>query len=119
MAFMGAGVGKKGILSCTIKDVTELHKSFMPFIEHGGIFVKTKSNYKLGDDVFLLLSILEEEKIPVTGKVIWITPDGAAGLKHPGVGIQFTDNAEMSKIRTNIETHLAPFKGEHIPTETL
>lgn len=117
MSFMGAG--NKGILSCAIEDVTELHKTYMPFIENGGIFVKTKSSYKIGDDVFLLLSILDDEKTPITGKVVWITPDGASGLKHPGIGIQFTDNAEMSKIRTTIETHLAPFKGEHIPTETL
>lgn len=119
MAFMGAGMGKKGILSCEINDVSELHKCYVSFIENGGIFVKTKNTYKLGDDVFLLLSVMDEEKTPVTGKVIWITPVGSSGLKSPGIGIQFADNAEMAKIRTNIETLLAPFKGEHLPTETL
>lgn len=119
MAFMGAGMGKKGLLSCEIKDVTELHKFYMPFIENGGIFVKTKNSYKLGDEVFLLLSLMEEEKIPVTGKIIWITPSGASGLKHSGIGVQFADNSEMSQTRTKIETMLAPFKGEHISTETM
>jgi len=119
MAFMGAGMGKKGILSCDIKDVTELHKVYIPFIENGGVFVKTKNSYSLGDDVFLLLSLLEEEKFPVTGKVVWITPQGASGLKNAGIGVQFADNSDMEQARTKIETMLAPYKGEHLPTETM
>jgi len=119
MAFMGAGMGKKGILSCEIKNVTELHKLYMPFIESGGIFVKTKNSYQLGDDVFLLLSLMDEDKFPVTGKVVWITPLGASGIKHAGIGVQFSDNSEMEQIRTKIVTILAPFKGEHLSTETM
>lgn len=119
MAFMGMGMGKKGILTCEIKDVTELHKLYMPFVENGGVFVKTKNSYNLGDDVFLLLSLMEEEKFPVTGKVIWITPLGASGLKHAGIGVQFADNVDMAQARTKIETFLAPFKGDNLATETM
>ncbi len=118
MAFMGAGM-KGGILSCDIKDVTELHKLYMPFVENGGVFVRSKTKYKLGDDVFLLLSLMGDEKIPITGKVIWVTPAGASGLKHPGIGVQFSDNSDMEQARTKIETLLAPFKGDHIATETM
>ncbi|MCF6288658.1 MAG: PilZ domain-containing protein [Proteobacteria bacterium] len=119
MAFIGAGMGKKGILSCDIKSVTDLHKLYMPFIENSGIFVKTKNQYKLGEEVFLLLSLMEEEKFPITGKVIWVTPSGASGLRHPGIGVQFSDNSDMEQARTKIETMLAPFKGEQIATETM
>lgn len=119
MAFMGAGMGKKGILSCEIKDVTELHKLYMPFVENGGVFVKTNNNYTLGEEVFLLLSLMDEEKFPVTGKVIWITPSGASALKRPGIGVQFSDNTDMEQAKTKIETMLAPYKGDQIATETL
>lgn len=119
MAFMGAGMGKKGILSCDIKDVTELHKSYLSFVENGGIFIKTENEYKLGEEVFLLMSLLEDEKFPVTGKVVWVTPKGASGLKRPGIGVQFSDNSDMEQIRTKIETMLAPYKGDQIPTETM
>ncbi len=119
MAFMGAGMAKKGILSCDIKDVAELHKLYMPFIENGGIFIKTQNSYNLGDDVFLLLSLMGEEKVPVTGKVVWITPLGSGGMKHAGIGVQFADNADMEQIRTKIETMLAPYKGDNLPTETM
>lgn len=119
MAFMGAGMGKKGILSCDVKDVSELHKIYIPHIENGGLFIRTNSQYKLGDEVFLLFSLIKEEKVPVTGKVVWITPAGATGIKHSGIGIQFSDNSDMEQIRTKIETLLAPFKGELLPTETM
>lgn len=119
MAFMGAGMGKNGILSCEIKDLTELHKLYMPFIENGGIFVETKNKYNINDDVFLLLSVIEEEKVPVTGKIVWITPVGASGLNKAGIGIQFSDNSDMEQIRTKIETILAPFKGDNIATQTM
>jgi len=119
MAYMGAGIGKKGILSCKIKDVTELHKLYMPYIENGGVFVKTKNQYSLGDDVFLLLSLMGEEKFPVTGKVVWITPFGAGGMKQAGIGVQFAENSDMDQARTKIETMLAPYKGDHLPTQTM
>ena len=51
--------------------------------------------------------------------MIWITPAGATGIKHSGIGIQFSDNSDMEQIRTRIETLLAPFKGELLPTETM
>lgn len=119
MAFMGAGMGKKGILSCDVKDVSELHRIYMPFIERGGIFVRTNNKYKLGEEIFLLLSLIEEDKLPVTGKVVWISPSGATGFKHTGIGIQFSDNSDMEQVRTKVETMLAPFKGELLPTETM
>ncbi len=119
MAFMGAGMGKKGILSCDINDITELHKIYIPFIENGGVFVKTKNKYNLGDDVFLLMSLMEEEKFPVTGKVVWITPIGAGGVRNAGIGVQFSEDRDMEVARTKIESLLAPFKGDKIATQTM
>ena len=70
--------GKHGILSLSIKEVGVLYSAYMPFVENGGLFIPTNSSYKLGDEVFMLLNVMgEEEKIPVAGRVIWITPKGA------------------------------------------
>lgn len=69
---------RNGILSLTIKDKSVLYAAYMPFIRNGGLFIPTNKNYKLGDEVFMLLNLMEEpEKIPVAGKVVWITPKGA------------------------------------------
>ncbi|MXR31159.1 PilZ domain-containing protein, partial [Pseudomonas sp. PICF6] len=76
---------RNGILSLTIKDKSVLYAAYMPFIKNGGLFIPTNKNYRLGDEVFMLLSLMDEaEKIPVAGKVIWMTPKGAQGNRAAG-----------------------------------
>lgn len=47
---------RNGILSLTIKDKSVLYAAYMPFIRNGGLFIPTNKNYKLGDEVFMLLN---------------------------------------------------------------
>lgn len=69
---------RNGILSLTIKDKSVLYAAYMPFIRNGGLFIPTSKSYKLGDEVFMLLNLMDEpEKVPVAGRVTWITPKGA------------------------------------------
>lgn len=110
----GAG---NGMLSLTIKDKSVLYAAYMPFIKNGGLFIPTNKGYSMGDEVFMLLSLMDEpEKIPVAGKVIWTTPKGAQGNKAAGVGVQFADE---SMARNKIETHLAGALNSDRPTHTL
>jgi type IV pilus assembly protein PilZ len=97
---------KSGILSLTIKDKSVLYAAYMPFIQGGGMFIPTNKQYQLGEEVFMLLKLMEEpEKIPVAGKVIWLTPKGSQGNKVTGIGVQFTGEESMAKDK--IETYLA------------
>ncbi|CCK76171.1 MAG: PilZ domain-containing protein [Oleispira antarctica] len=97
---------RSGILSLTIKDKAVLYAAYMPFIQGGGLFIPTSKQYELGEEVFMLLKLMEEpEKIPVAGKVIWVTPKGAQGNKVAGIGVQFTGDETMAKDK--IETYLA------------
>ena len=83
---------KPGLLTLTIKDKSALYLAYMPFVRNGGLFVPTNSNYRLGDEVFMLLNLMgEEEKLPVAGKVIWVTPRGAQGKRVAGIGVQFSE----------------------------
>ena len=69
---------RNGILSLTIKDKSVLYAAYMPFIKNGGLFIPTNKSYKLGDEVFMLLSLMEEpEKIPVAGKVVRMSFNGS------------------------------------------
>lgn len=96
-----------GILTLAIRDKSALYSAYMPFVKNGGIFVPTNKNYQLGEEVFMLLSIMDEkEKIPVAGRVIWITPKGAQGNRLAGIGVQFSDQ-DGGAIRNKIETYLA------------
>ncbi len=110
---------KSGILSLTIKDKAVLYAAYMPFIENGGLFIPTGRQYNLGDEVFMLLSLMEEaEKLPVAGKIIWITPKGAQGNRATGVGVQFSDK-DNGLARSKIETYLAGSLESERPTHTM
>lgn len=98
---------KQGILSLTIKDKNALYAAYMPFVKNGGLFIPTEKPYRLGDEVFMLLSLMEEkERIPVAGKVIWITPQGAEGNRAVGIGVQFSEE-DGGVARNKIENYLA------------
>lgn len=51
---------RNGILSLTIKDRSVLYAAYMPFIKNGGLFIPTNKSYKLGDEVFMLLHLMDE-----------------------------------------------------------
>jgi len=109
---------KNGILSLTIRDKAVLYAAYMPFIKDGGLFVPTTKPYKVGDEVFMLLSLMEEaEKLPVAGRVVWVTPRGAQSNRAAGIGVQFIgdDNTANKKI----EAYLVGIMESDKPTHTM
>jgi type IV pilus assembly protein PilZ len=117
---IGAAGARQGILSLAIKDKSSLYNAFMPFVRGGGIFVPTPKRYAIGDEVFLLLTLMEEkDRLPVAGKVVWVTPPGAQGNRTAGIGVQFADSAEGEAVRSRIETLLAGAQGSDKPTHTM
>jgi len=98
---------RQGILSLTIKDKSALYAAYMEYVEGGGLFIPTNKKYNLGDEVFMLLTLMgDNERIPVAGKIVWITPMGAEGSRSTGVGVQFNDQ-DGGIARGKIETYLA------------
>ncbi len=101
------GAPRQGILSLSIKDKGSLYSAYIPFFKGGGIFIPTSKSYALGDEVFILLTLMEEtEKMPVVGRVAWINPKDAHGHFVAGIGVQFTDK-DGAAVRNRIETYLA------------
>jgi type IV pilus assembly protein PilZ len=112
------GGPRNGILSLTIKDKAVLYAAYMPYVKHGGLFIPTNKIYKLGAEVFMLLTLMDEpEKMPVAGKVVWVTPRGAQGNRAAGIGVQF--NNDDDTVRHKIETFLAGAMDSDRPTYTL
>ena len=104
----GAGGARQGILSLVVKDKAALYNAYMPYIRQGGLFVPTPRRYFIGDEVFLLLTLPDSsERLPVAGKVCWVTPAGAQGNRTAGIGVQFADTAEGENVKGRIETLLA------------
>lgn len=109
---------RHGILSLTIKDAAVLYAAYMPFIENGGLFIPTSKSFEVGDEVFMLLNLMEEsEKIPVAGTVVWITPGNSQGRRAPGIGVQFNDRENPAK--TKIENYLTGQLGSERLTHTM
>jgi type IV pilus assembly protein PilZ len=113
------GAARQGILSLTIKDKSALYAAYMPFVRNGGLFIPTGKGYTLGDEVFMLLTLMDEkEKLPVAGQVIWVTPKGAQAGHAPGIGVQFSDQ-DNGNARNKIETYLAGALTADRPTHTM
>ena len=116
---MRPGQARQSILQLSIKDKNALYAAYMPFVVNGGLFIPTNKSYKLGDEVFMLLSLLEETtKLPVAGKIIWITPKGSQGNHSEGVGVQFSDQ-DHGQAQKKIETYLAGALKSDRPTHTM
>jgi len=110
---------RQGILSLTIKDNNALYAAYMQFVKNGGLFIPTNKKYQLGDEVFMLLTLMDEtERIPVAGKIIWITPVGAEGNRATGIGVQFSEQDEGTA-RNKIEAYLAGALKAERPTHTM
>ena len=109
---------RNGILSLTIKDKAVLYSAYMPYLQYGGLFVPTNKAYNIGDEVFMLLNLMDEpEKIPIAGKVVWVTPRGAQGNRTAGIGVQFSEQDATANAK--IEVHLAGSLQSDRPTHTM
>lgn len=101
------GGARPGVLSLSIKEKSALFAAYMPFIKGGGLFIPTNKAYKMGEEVYMLLSLMEDPaKLPVSGKVVWITPPGAHGSRAQGIGVQFAANESGNSARNKIEGFL-------------
>ena len=111
---------RPGVLSLNVSSKSALYAAYMPFLAHAGLFVPTSKNYTLGDEVFMLLQLMDDPtRHPVAGRVVWITPHGAQGGRTQGVGVQFADDDAGKLLRSRIEQILGSHLGSARPTHTV
>jgi type IV pilus assembly protein PilZ len=115
-----AASARLGAISLNIKEKSILYAAYMPYLRGGGIFIPTARPYRLGDEIFMLISLMDDtHKLPVAGKVVWITPPGCHGNRVQGVGVQFKDDESGALARNRIESLLSGQLGLNRPTHTL
>lgn len=108
------------VLSLAIKEKAALYAAYMPFLKNGGMFVPTQKPYKLGDEVYLILALMDDPtKYPIAGKVAWITPPGAHHNKAQGIGVHFPDDESGQRARLRIEEILGAALRSSRATHTL
>lgn len=116
---MGGEKRNSQVLPLMLLDQRAIYAAYMPFIKDAGLFVRTDKTFQLGDEVFILLKLLDEpDKIMIQGKVVWITPLGAENKRPPGIGVQLT-GANAKEVRNKIDTYLAGFTPPEEGSDTL
>jgi type IV pilus assembly protein PilZ len=99
-----ASLSRPGALSLNIREAAILYAAYMPFLKGGGIFIPTTRPYKMGEEIFMLIGLMgDSHKIPVAGKVAWITPPGSHGNRAQGIGVQFSADESGETARARIE----------------
>lgn len=111
---------RPSVIQLAIKEKAALYAAYIPLFAEGGIFIPTAREYKLGDDIYVLLSLPEDpQRYPVAGKVAWVTPAKAAGSRTQGVGIQFPKDEKSKLLKFKIEEILGALVGSDRPTQTI
>ena len=115
-----AGGARPTVVQLAIKERIALYQAYIPLFAEGGIFVPTTRECKLGDDLFVLLTLPEDtQRYAVAGKVAWITPARAQGNRSQGVGVQFPKDEKARHLKLKIEQLLGANLGSDKPTQTI
>ncbi len=97
---------RPSVMSLSIRDKASLYASYMAFIDGGGLFIPTTRPVRLGDEVYALLSLMDDPaKLPIPGTICWITPAGVPG-RPQGIGVRFARNEAGEQARARIENLL-------------
>ena len=113
-------IKRPDVISLNLKGKSALYAAWMPLLKGGGLFMQSAKAHKLGDEVLVVLTFLEEPtKIPMTGVVAWINPPHAQGNRPQGVGIRLPENEVGKELKKKIEGLLAPVVKSDRPTSTL
>ncbi len=111
---------RPSVLSLNINSKSALYAAYMPHLRQGGIFIPTTRSYNLGDEVFMLLSLMDDPtKLPIAGSVAWITPAGAQNGRSQGIGVVFNADESGIEARRKIEGLLGGVLNSSRPTHTL
>jgi len=119
-AAAAAAGGRPSVIQLVFREKGALYAAYIPLLTDGGLFVPTTREYRLGEDIYLLLSLPDDpQRYPVAGKVAWITPANASGGRTQGVGVRFPSDEKTRLLRLRIEETLGTTISSSKPTQTI
>jgi type IV pilus assembly protein PilZ len=112
-------VARPSVISLQIKEKGALYAAYLPFVENGGLFVPTQRPAQLGDELYVILSLMDDPtKVAIPGRIAWITPAGTTG-RPQGIGIQFQKTEASDQARAKIEDLIGAALKSSRPSHTL
>ena len=116
----GAAPTRPSVIQLVFREKGALYAAYISAFADGGLFVPTTREYRLGEDIYLLLSLPEDpQRYPVAGKVAWITPMNASGGRTQGVGVRFPSDEKSRLLKNKIEELLGTALQSAKPTQTI
>ena len=111
---------RPSVIQLVFREKGALYAAYIPLLADGGLFVPTTREYRLGEDIYLLLSLPDDpQRYPVAGKVAWITPNNASGGRTQGVGVRFPADDKTRQLKIRIEEILGTAISSSKPTQTI
>lgn len=115
-----AAPARPTVIQLSIKEKSALYAAYIPLFAEGGIFVPSARDYRLGMDVYVLLTLPDDpQRYPIAGKVAWITPAGATGARTQGIGVRFPSDDKSRQLKLRIEETLGSNLTSDRPTQTV
>ena len=105
-------------VSVSINDARTLRAAYMPFLTNMGLFIPTTKEYAMGDEIFLVLKLIDDEQFALAGTVVWVTPADAQSSRTKGVGVQFK-GPEGKRLQERVTMVLGDSDTQHGATHTL
>jgi type IV pilus assembly protein PilZ len=114
------GAARPSVIQLVFREKGALYAAYIPLFSEGGLFVPTTRDYRLGEDMYLLLSLPDDpQRYPVAGKVAWITPVNASAGRTQGVGVRFPSDDKTRVLKLRIEEILGTAISSSKPTQTV
>jgi type IV pilus assembly protein PilZ len=111
---------RPSVIQLVFREKGALYAAYIPLFSEGGLFVPTTRDYRLGEDMYLLLSLPDDpQRYPVAGKVAWITPANASAGRTQGVGVRFPSDEKTRVLKIRIEEILGTALSSSKPTQTV
>jgi len=111
---------RPGVFSLVIRSKSALYAAWIPILRGGGLFLPSNREHRLGEEVIVLLSLLDDPaKISLQGSVAWINPAHTTGNRPQGIGIQLQDSETVRDFRKKVEGLLAGALQSSRPTHTI
>ena len=115
-----ANAVRPSVIQLAIKEKAALYAAYISLFTDGGVFIPSARDYKLGDDVYVLLTLPDDtQRYPVAGKVAWVTPARASGNRTQGVGVRFPNDEKSRLLKIKIEEILGAHLASDRPTQTI
>ncbi|WP_239325376.1 PilZ domain-containing protein [Snodgrassella gandavensis] len=92
------------MLNLTIPDKPELYRSYMAFLEYGGLFAPTTDNFQMGEEVLLAATLPAFNEVKyLRTKVVWINTAATSTGQPQGIGLAFSKDEDSFAVKQTIE----------------